>query len=134
MPLKFTFKKEKSSMFGTIRRPLAEVLIWSRKYKSWESVWMLVDTGADYTLLPNYFAEQLGVDLEDLDVLTTYGVGGTERVYLVKKLKVKLGKWNRSIPVGFLERNDIPPLMGRHMFLETFETHFSKKRIVTFED
>lgn len=96
---------------------------------------MIVDTGADYTLLPRYLANNLGVNLEkDCKIFTTYGVGGGERVYFLPKTKVKLGNWERFIPIGFLERNEIPPLMGRHLFLETFESLFSSNYTVTFSN
>ena len=94
---------------------------------------MIVDTGADYTLLPRFMADKLGIDLEnDCKVFTTYGVGGGERVYFLPKIKVKLGEWERTIPVGFLERNEVPPLLGRHLFLETFESLFSSNHTVSF--
>ena len=94
---------------------------------------MIVDTGADYTLLPRYLADDLRVNLEtECKIFNTYGVGGGERVYFLPKMKVKLGEWERRIPVGFLERNEIPPLMGRQLFLETFETLFSSNHIVSF--
>lgn len=94
---------------------------------------MVVDTGADFTLLPRFLGEKFGVDLErDCQVFTTYGIGGGERVYLLPEMKVRLGEWERHIPVGFLERNEIPPLMGRHLFLETFETLFSSDHVVSF--
>jgi len=94
---------------------------------------MLVDTGADYTILPHYLAQELGVRLrKDCKVFRTTGIGGMETVYVLPKLRVRLGKWERLIPVGFLGRDDIPPLLGRHRFLETFHTHLSKKHIITF--
>ena len=96
---------------------------------------MIVDTGADYTLLPRYMAEVLKINLEkDCRAFNTYGVGGGERVYFLPKIKVRLGKWERIIPIGFLERNEIPPLMGRHFFLETFEALFSPKHYVSFSN
>lgn len=94
---------------------------------------MIVDTGADYTLLPRFMASILGIDLEkDCRIFKTLGVGGEERVYFLPKIKAKLGDWERTIPIGFLERNEIPPLMGRHQFFETFETNFSSKHFVSF--
>jgi len=94
---------------------------------------MVVDTGADYTLLPRYMADKLGVNLEkDCKAFITYGIGGGERVYFLSKIKVRLGDWERIISVGFLERNEIPPLMGRHLFLETFETLFSSNHTLSF--
>ena len=133
MVLKFPFKKEQSSILGTIYRPIARIIFWSKREKNWLAVRMIVDTGADYTLLPRFMAERLGVNLEkDCKVFNTYGIGGGERVYFLPKIKVKLGDWKRMIPIGFLERNEIPPLMGRHLFLETFETLFSSNHTVSF--
>lgn len=133
MPLKFPYKKEKSPILGIIHRPMAQVFFWSEKGKYWNEVWMIVDTGADYTLLPRFLAEDLKIDLEkDCKVFFTQGIGGSERVYFLPKIRVKLGNWERIIPVGFLKRNEVPPLMGRQLFLETFETLFSSEHTVTF--
>lgn len=133
MALKFIFRKEKSSILGLIHRPIAQVFFWSDKERVWSEIWMIVDTGADYTLLPRFMANKLSIDLEkDCKIFSTYGVGGNERVYFLPKIKVKLGRWERIIPIGFLERNEIPPLMGRHLFLETFETLFSSNHVTSF--
>jgi len=133
MVLKFPFRTERFSILGTVHRPVAQVFFWSKRNKKWTEVWMIVDTGADYTLLPRYLADDLRVNLEtECKIFNTYGVGGGERVYFLPKMKVKLGEWERRIPVGFLERNEIPPLMGRQLFLETFETLFSSNHIVSF--
>lgn len=132
MVLKFPFKTAKSSILGTIYRPVAQVFFWTDKTKQWTEIWMIVDTGADYSLLPRFMADKLGVALEkECKVFSTYGIGGGERVYFLPRIKVKLGSWERIIPVGFLERNEIPPLMGRQLFLETFETLFSTTHIVS---
>lgn len=132
MELKFPFRQEKSIILGKIYRPFAQVHFWSPKGKSWTEIWMIIDTGADYTLLPRYLATDLGISLEKGQVFHTTGIGGSERVYFFPKIRVKLGSWERKIPVGFLERNEIPPLMGRHLFLETFEALFSSDHTVAF--
>lgn len=133
MVLRFSFKKERSSILGIIYRPISRVLFWSKDKNGWVAVRMIIDTGADYTLLPRFMADELGIDLEkDCKIFNTYGVGGGERVFFLPKIKVRLGDWERIIPVGFLERNEIPPLMGRHLFLETFETLFSSNHTVSF--
>lgn len=96
---------------------------------------MIIDTGADYSLLPKYFAERLSIKLKkDCQLFKTAGIGGEEKVYFLNSLKVKIGSWERNIPVGFLDKDNIPPLLGRHLFLETFETIFSLKHTVTFSE
>ena len=135
MALTFQFEKNVSPILGTIYRPTAQVFFFSRSKNHWYEVWMLVDTGADYTLLPKYFSSRLGIDIKKhCTIFSTAGIGGAEKVYFLKNIKVKLGKWEREIPVGFLDRNDIPPLMGRHLFFETFDATFSSNHTLTFSN
>lgn len=92
---------------------------------------MIVDTGADYTLLPRYLSFELGVDLaKDCERHRTGGVGGEEYVYLYRGQKVRLGRWDKAIPVGFLARDDIPPLLGRQAFLEEFRVIFENRKTI----
>jgi len=133
MALTFQFEKNFSPILGTIYRPIAQVFLFSKSTNRWQEVWMLVDTGADYTILPKYVSKRLGVHLEkDCSILKTGGIGGEEKVYFLKKIKAKLANWERQIPIGFLDRDDIPPLMGRHLFFETFEAIFSQNHSLTF--
>ena len=130
---KFPFKKIGREYLGIIWRPYAIVLIQG-KNKEWYPIEMIVDTGADYTLLPKRYAQILGIDLTtECHPETTSGIGGLETVYLYKSLIIKMGNWRKKIPVGFLERDDIPPLLGRLEFIEAlkvtfenFETKFEK--------
>ena len=89
---------------------------------------MIVDSGADYTLLPRYMAEDLGIGFKkDCLPYRTAGIGGSETVYVFPMAKARLGRWERHIPVGFLSRDDVPPLLGRHKFMETFRVLFSRR-------
>ncbi|OGK12157.1 hypothetical protein A3C98_04885 [Candidatus Roizmanbacteria bacterium RIFCSPHIGHO2_02_FULL_37_15] len=126
MKLSFPYESEKSQIFGTVRRPIANVSFWSKKRKRWFNYTMIVDTGADYTLLPYSASEDLTVDLEkDAKVFKSFGIGGSETVYLIQKFKIKIGKIELLIPVGFLSRDDIPPLLGRQECLNKFNLLFS---------
>lgn len=125
MEVIFPFEKVPSSVFGTVHRPIAWVEFWSKSTKNWLGIWMVVDSGADYSLLPNYMSGYLGVDLKkDCRIFSTQGIGGKEKVFLLQKTKVRLGKWKRNIPVGFLARDTVPPLLGRQGFMENFATLF----------
>lgn len=79
-------------------------------------------------MLPKTYIAELGIDVKrDTKELLTRGVGGSSRVYLLdKKHRVKLGDWERQIPLGFLDAPDIPPLLGRQNFMETFRFTFYK--------
>lgn len=133
MVLKFDFREEQSSIFGKVYRPIAQVFFFSKNSKQWIESWMVVDTGADYSLLPRFMAENLGINLKkDCQTFYTRGVGGAEKVYFLPKIKVKIGNWERIVPVGFLDKENIPPLLGRQGFLETFEVLFSSNHTVSF--
>jgi len=130
MPLKFPFGEEKSTIFGKVYRPVAPVYFWSKKIKGWVGILTVVDTGADYTLLPRHMADSLGVDLKkDCQKFETTGVGGSETVYLLRSWKVKLGTWEKNIPVGFLDSDTVPPLLGRQDFLEDLKVVFEKHEV-----
>ena len=135
MALVFPFEESHSTILGTVYRPVAQVLFKNLRADKWREMWMIVDTGADYTLLPRYMAEHLEVDIEhDCKIFHTTGIGGTERVYLLPEIQVRLGEFARVIPVGFIDRNEVPPLLGRHLFMETFEVYFSSDHKTYFSD
>ena len=132
MKTAFRFRQISSELFGTIHRPYADVLFIGKNKKR-RTISMVVDTGADYSLLPRKDASLLEIDLaKDCTLYTTYGVGGSQTVYLYRNMKVELDTLTLTIPVGFLDSNDIPPLLGRHGFLEVMKTCF-ENHVVYFE-
>ena len=92
MVVKFSFEKARSHIFGDIWRPVAQAVFTSPHDETLrQETWLLVDSGADYTLLPRYLGYDLGVDFEkDCSVFHTTGIGGTEKVYLFPQIKVQL--------------------------------------------
>lgn len=135
MELKFPFEYIGKGFFGFIYRPIAKISLRSPKSNLWIDTWMVVDTGADFTILPRYLAQDLGISLEyDCVKDTTTGVGGEQTVYLYKsRIEASLGSVLRDIPLAFLDSNEVPALMGRLDFLETFDTEFLKAHIVHFK-
>lgn len=130
---RFRFHEIRSPLFDVIYRPYALVYIGDKERKRWVPVEMVVDTGADYTILPKRYLPILGFDaLKDCETQTTYGVGGPETVYLLRNARVRLGAWENEAPVGFLERDDVPALLGRHEFMELLKATF-EHHVVTFE-
>lgn len=125
--IKVPFTNIGKGLIGIISRPYIPVSLFSVKRKDWIFVSMLVDSGADYTLLPRKYSIGLGIDLsKDCIAETTLGVGGSETIYIYKELKIKINNWQKKIPVGFLERDDVPPLLGRMQCLEALEVTFKK--------
>ena len=122
----FPYEVKSSVIFKFVRRPIAFVDFWSEKFNRFVRDTLIVDTGADYTILPKYFSKTLGINLEkDCIQYISKGIGGKEKVYVMKaKIIVMIGGVKRKIPVGFLNHDDIPPLLGREECLDTFKLIF----------
>ena len=124
----FPFTFIGKTKLGKIYRPSAIVLAYSKIRGKWQPLEMIIDTGADYSLFPKRYALDLGINLaQECVAATTAGVGGAETVYQYKNLPIRIGSWQKRIPVGFLERDDLPPLLGRLACLEVFRLSFENK-------
>lgn len=127
MAVDFPYEEGRSDIFPIIKRPVAEVFFWSKLINGWLRYKMIVDTGADYTILPKYRAVDLGIDLQkDCTVKKTAGVGGSTKVFFFKSdMRIKIGRTELHIPLGFLDSNDVPPLLGRERCLNAVKVCFN---------
>lgn len=127
MRITFPYESKPSHIFGLVKRPIAEVSFWSKKRRRWINYSMIVDTGADYTLLPYSASSDLAINLnKESRKFRTFGIGGSENVFLILQHKIRIGSIGLDIPIGFLERDDIPPLLGRQDCLNKFDVRFHK--------
>ncbi len=91
----------------------------------------LLDSGADYTVIPVELAELIGVDLSGSREQTS-GVGGT--IY-TKKSSMMVGirnaheRYNIKVPIHVILKRDskVPPLLGREKFFDEFQITFNQK-------
>lgn len=136
MDVSFDFEEEGQSLFGKILRPVAKVTFKSPKNNNAVTVWMIVDTGADYTILPRQWAQKLGIDFnKDCWKMETAGVGGEKMsFFLKKKIEVDLEGIKKKVPVAFFDDDQAPALLGRLGFMELFETKFVKNKKVVFKE
>lgn len=135
MDVKFDFKNEGENYFGKVYRPIALVSFKTQKTFQWTKILMIVDSGADFSILPKYLSDDLEISFEnDCAKDSTIGVGGAQIVYLYKsRIDAKIGSIARKVPLAFFDNDQVPPLLGRQGFLETFDTEFLKFRTVVFK-
>ena len=135
MRASFNYEYLGKGKFGQLSRPVAKVSFLSKEGK-WIEFSMVVDTGADFSILPRYIARILKISLEtDCVEDETIGIGGEQKIYFLKqKIKVKIGNMEREVPIAFFANNDVPPLLGRLGFLEIFETTFVKNKKLVFKE
>ena len=127
MSLTFPYQYIGKNIFGDLYRPYTTLRIMRTKEpRIWIERTLIIDTGADYTIFPYSDSFVFGIDCKRECIKEmTYGVGGRKKVFLFKSLVVRLGAWERKIPVGFLEDSSIPALMGRQLCLDLFSLHLT---------
>lgn len=131
MKIIFPFQHITTNKFGQVFRPYARIQIFKRDLKEYINRILVVDTGADFTIFPRKDAFLFGIDLEkETTKEETFGIGGKERIFLYKNLRVKIGNRELVIPAGFLDRNDVPALLGRQNFMEIFKVSFEKHKTI----
>lgn len=135
MDVKYEYEFEGESLWGKIYRPVAEVSIKSPHSETWTKVIMIVDTGADFSILPNHFAYDFRINVETECVKsTTAGVGGEQTILLCKQpLIARLKNLERKVPIAFFDNDEVPALMGRLGFIEIFDVEFLKTHAVVFK-
>lgn len=129
MKVTFPFEYITVNLFGKIYRPYATIYVLNKDTGIYIRRTLIVDTGADFTLFPRVNARLFGIDIyKETEKSQTFGVGGKETVFLYKDLPIKIGEIKLKIPVGFINRNDIPALLGRQQFLELFKVIFEEHK------
>lgn len=131
---RFVFKHYKTNNLGDVFRPEIEIELWSDAFREWQRYRVLVDTGADYTIMPRYVASLLGVKIDRRQLKETHGLGGVQKVFFVNEVAMKIGKSEKKIPIGFVDNNQIPLLLGRHQAFETFTVLFNGRKDIFFAE
>ncbi|OGX06166.1 MAG: hypothetical protein A3G87_02175 [Omnitrophica bacterium RIFCSPLOWO2_12_FULL_50_11] len=130
-PVRFPYEVRSSTLFAAIRRPIARVELYSKTFRQWIAYTMVVDTGADYCVLPASIALDLGIQLRHSRRWQASGIGGRQTVLLHPKIRMRLGPWQFVVPAGFVERENLPPLLGRYGCLDRFDVRF-RNFVTTF--
>ncbi len=132
MEIEFGFRKEASSIFGDIFRPVAKITIINGEIESDELVY--VDSGADVTLISRSVGEYLGFKIEDSEKIQDIkGVGGKAIQILIKNAKIRIGNTTADARVAWSLVEDVPLLLGRIDVFNLFDVIFRKNSCTIFK-
>ncbi len=128
MEIEFPYKEEESRTFGVVKRPRMLIRIFSKTRNSWIPIKdVLVDTGADSTVLPRFIGELLVEDITSGKYSEIKGiVPGSVLVAYIHELRIKVGKKEFKAPVAIADSNDVPSIFGRINSLDLFDANFLK--------
>lgn len=122
MSLEFPFEYERISPTETLFYPMVTLQI--KTVQGWLNMKFLVDTGADFTTLPDNVLPIVGVDRSKLPKSHTVGVGGITVSVWRFSLPVRIGGEELVIPALAVESKGrfSPALLGKKGI---FESKFS---------
>lgn len=104
---------------GIITNPKLPVEILTNV--GWIPYLFLLDTGADFTMVPRRIAEMAGIDMVACPKGTAYGLeGGGVEVYR-SVLRARIAEVELDLRCSIGEDDRMPFLLGRADFLERFE-------------
>lgn len=129
----FDYKECDSGIFGKVKRPLILIDV-----KSSNGEWIhlrdvLVDTGADISILPRDVGELLVEDITKGKIIELRGiVPYAKLIVFIHDICFRLKDKEFFAPIAIAESNDVVPILGRTKGLDLFEVVFEKGRKTTF--
>jgi hypothetical protein len=127
MRVEFPYRREKSSTFGAIFRPVARV-----RFENEFDQWLYVDSGADITLIPLSVGDLIGLRrLGREKTQRIMGVGKSSVPILVKTTSMRIGSVSFRARVAWSQIEEVPPLLGRIDVFRKFSVIFNERQRVT---
>ena len=125
MPL-FKYQEGKSLLFGSIKRPLITLGIYSTKLNRWIIFKeVLADTGADICLLPRFMGNLLVDDITGGNYKRIRGiVPNTFLNGFIHSLKIRIEDKEFTAPIFIADSEDVTPILGRVNALDLFKVCF----------
>ena len=85
---------------------------------------MLLDSGADLSLIPYSVGETIGLELDFENRSEVQGIGEGSVPYILTKIKLKIEKVEISARVGWALIEEVPFILGRLDLFQKFSIEF----------
>ncbi len=117
---------EKKTNLGAL--PDVKIPIYILTKYGYQPISFLLDTGADFTMLPVNWAELLDIDLTSCSQEHSYGIEGGKGVAVwLGKIRVKICRHELDIRCLFSENPACPYILGRADIFTHFNILFDNK-------
>lgn len=132
MPIEFPLP-EKHTRYGVLPDP--KITVFVRTRSGYQAYRFLLDTGADFSMVPFSMAKDLGVDLTRCPRDRCTGIEGTPLPVYHTEIGVRIGEVELLLRCLISENDATPFLLGRADFFSRFSITFDnqRKRIILSE-
>ena len=120
--IEFKFEKRRTEKLGEILKPIIPVTIIGPKRNL--NIFMLLDSGADLSLIPYSVGETIGLELDFENRSEVQGIGEGSVPYILTKIKLKIEKVEISARVGWALIEEVPFILGRLDLFQKFSIEF----------
>ena len=126
--INFKYREKESRIFGTVKRPLIDIEIFSEVDNKWYLIEdILADSGADVSVLPYNQSLLFVKNIEMGEETELMGIVPYVKItaYL-HNLKMRINTEEFTAPVAIAESDDVPPILGREGAINKFSFIFDK--------
>lgn len=120
--IEFPFEKRYSEKLGEIFKPNIPVSI-IRPKKS-VNIFMLLDSGADVSLIPYSLGETLGLELDMSKHSEVHGIGEGSVPYILSSVRLNIEDVELPMRIGWALIEEVPFILGRLDLFRNFSVEF----------
>jgi hypothetical protein len=125
--MKVAYSEKESRIFGKMLKPVIYMEIFSRTHELWCGIDdVLVDTGADITLIPRDIGKGLVDDVFSGEKASIKGITPFELSVYIHELKVRVTGKEFVTKVAIADADEVPIVLGRFNALDLFDARFLK--------
>ena len=124
MSIEFPLVNKRTS-FGVIPDSLIPVEVLTKF--GYQSLEFALDTGADFTMLPNHMVKVSNVDLSTCPQSRSYGIEGDGVKVYASQIQIKIGQVELKVRCLFSERETTPYIPGRADVFSRFNIVFDNR-------
>lgn len=127
--VRFKGKELRVPEIGLLWIPVAKVELISNEKNYYCE--MIVDSGADITLIPRRLGEFLGLSLVKEKIREIRGIGEATIPYVIKNLILKIGNHKFTARIGVALVEEVPLILGRLDLFDRFDIEFKQRARLT---
>ena len=127
--IRFKGKNVYSPKTGNFWIPTARVELISKSKTCFCE--MLIDSGADITLIRRSLGEFLGLSFDGKKIMELRGISEGAIPYTIEEIKIRIEKYEFKARVGISMVEEVPLILGRLDIFDNFNIEFKQKVGVT---